>query len=546
MNHPTELALAMQADDALQAHEAAMVEQHLATCDVCSARVATLREESRIVAAVLAYDPASVSVPEFVKPASVRAMVAGSAIVLLIAGLLSTARGLVDLSVPDAVKWFNPFNAGGAVNLLVRTSTFLLSDRGSALFSSIVETLGGIVIMALLLWIASIVGRRIRGPMMMACIVCAFALQPSPSQAVEIRHDKEHAVLIPAEETIDDTLIALGDTIEVNGNVTGDLIAFGRRVVIRGNVGGLVITGGESVTLDGSVDGSVLAGAESLSVSARRIGRNLFAGAQSVNVSYATNIEQNVLVGGEKVTLAGRVGHDVLGGAEELEVASTIGGALTSYSKRMTLLAPAHIAGDVHAHGVEKKDHVVVSPGAVIGGQLITELDKMDMEENRYLTAHFYGWELVWLAAAFVAGFVLLWVVPALQRVPFDGAGDAMRSGGYGLLALVATPIIAVLACVTIIGIPLGVLALMAWCAGIYLAKVVVAQLIGERVLEAVAERPQHFAMSLLVGLLIVAFVGNLPFIGGVIRFGVTVVGLGLLVLFVHDVIFDDEPIEDV
>ena len=59
MNHPTELALAMHADDALQAHEAAMVEQHLATCDVCSARVATLREESRIVAAVLAYDPAS-------------------------------------------------------------------------------------------------------------------------------------------------------------------------------------------------------------------------------------------------------------------------------------------------------------------------------------------------------------------------------------------------------------------------------------------------------------------------------------------------------
>ena len=66
MSHPAELSLAMHADDALQAHEAAMVEQHLATCDVCSARVATLREESRIVAAVLAYDPASVSVPEAV------------------------------------------------------------------------------------------------------------------------------------------------------------------------------------------------------------------------------------------------------------------------------------------------------------------------------------------------------------------------------------------------------------------------------------------------------------------------------------------------
>ena len=102
------------------------------------------------------------------------------------------------------------------------------------------------------------------------------------------------------------------------------------------------------------------------------------------------------------------------------------------------------------------------------------------------------------------------------------------------------------LACVTIIGIPIGVLALMAWGAGIYLAKVVVAQLIGVRVLEAVAERHEHFAMSLLVGLLILTFVVNLPIIGGLIGFVVTVVGLGLLVLFVRDVIFDDEPIEDV
>ena len=59
------------------------------------------------------------------------------------------------------------------------------------------------------------------------------------------------------------------------------------------------------------------------------------------------------------------------------------------------------------------------------------------------------------------------------------------------------------------------------------------------------AERPGAFRDVVLVGLLILAFVANLPFIGGVIGFGVTVVGLGLLVLFVHDEIFDDEPIED-
>ncbi len=76
-------------------------------------------------------------------------------------------------------------------------------------------------------------------------------------------------------------------------------------------------------------------------------------------------------------------------------------------------------------------------------------------------------------------------------------------AGGYGLVALIATPVIALLACITIIGIPIGVLAFMAWGAGIYLSKVVVAQLIGVRVLEAMLEREEHFALSLLVGLLI-------------------------------------------
>jgi hypothetical protein len=222
----------MHADEALEAHEAAEIDQHLATCELCTSRVAALREESGVLSAALAYDPAAASVPEFAKPASVRAMVTGSVVVLLIAALLSTARGLIDVSVPDAVKWFNPFNAGGAVNLLVRTSTFLLSGRGSALASSIVETLGGVVIMVLLLWIASVVGRRIRGPMMLACVACAFALhfRPKPWRSATTKG----AVLIPAEETIDDTLIALSDTVEVNGNVTGDLSAFGRRIVIRG------------------------------------------------------------------------------------------------------------------------------------------------------------------------------------------------------------------------------------------------------------------------------------------------------------------------
>jgi hypothetical protein len=305
--------------------------------------------------------------------------------------------------------------------------------------------------------------------------------------------------------------------------------------VIRGNVAGLVIAGAESVTLDGTVDGTVIAGAETLDVSASRIGRNLFAGGETVTVQSGAGIEQNVLVGGEKVSLGGRIGRDALAGAEDLEVSSTIGSSLTTYSKRMTLLAPARVTGDVHAHGLEQKDHVVVSPGAVIGGELVTELEKMPQHQNRYLTGRFYGWQLLWFVAAFIVGLALLLMVPGLRRVTFEDVGDAMRSAAFGMVALVATPIIALLACVTVIGIPLGVIALLAWGIGLYLAKVMVAQLVGIYVVETIAERREHFAVALAAGLFVVTLATSLPFVGGVVSFVVTVVGLGLLVLFLRD-----------
>jgi hypothetical protein len=195
----------------------------------------------------------------------------------------------------------------------------------------------------------------------------------------------------------------------------------------------------------------------------------------------------------------------------------------------------------VNVHGLENKDHVVVSPAAVIGGELVIELAQPRVETNRYLTWQFYAWQLLWMVAAFIVGLALLAAVPALRRVAFDETGDALRSGAFGMIALVATPIIAVLACATVVGIPLGVIALLVWGIGIYLAKVLVAQVVGTHVVETLAERREHFAVRLAVGLFIVTLATSLPFIGGIFTFLVTIMGLGLLVVFIRDAMQEPE-----
>ena len=74
-------------------------------------------------------------------------------------------------------------------------------------------------------------------------------------------------------------------------------------------------------------------------------------------------------------------------------------------------------------------------------------------------------------------------------------------------------PVAALIACVTIIGIPLGVIGFLLWVLGLYFAKIVLAQTIGSRVFDVQGATP-HYAATLLSGLVILVIVVNLPFVG--------------------------------
>jgi cytoskeletal protein CcmA (bactofilin family) len=457
---------------------------------------------------------------------------------MLAAALVSAAPALLDWSLPTPIAWLNPFDTPRLTDLTVSIVIFL-AEHGDAIMTSIAETAAAAAIMGFVAWIAFVAGRSRQGPLLLACVLCAIVVLPVPSQALEIRREDNGNVLIAADETIADTLIAAGETVEVNGNIEGDLIAVGRRVVIRGRVGGVVLTVAQTVTIDGEVEGSVFGFGQTLNVSPARIGRNLFGVGESINAGQRMNIEENAVVFAQRASFAGPVGRDVLGFAEEIEVGSTVGGTLTAFADRVTLLAPARIAGDVNAH-IPQEDHLTISPSAEVGGELTIDIRGGPERPNQYATGRFYLIQVLWFAAAFVTGVILLALLPSLRRASLRSVGNALVASGFGLVTLVAVPIIAVLVAVTIIGIPVAMLGLLLWLAGLYLAKVVLAHVIGARLVD-MSGNPRHFAVALAIGLLLVMVAVNLPFIGGLLNFVLTICGLGLLVLFVWRT-FRDEP----
>jgi dolichyl-phosphate-mannose--protein O-mannosyl transferase len=68
---------------------------------------------------------------------------------------------------------------------------------------------------------------------------------------------------------------------------------------------------------------------------------------------------------------------------------------------------------------------------------------------------------------------------------------------------------------------------LMVYLAGIYLAKVWVGAFLGRILLKPAGATRRDWLLGLLVGLLILTIVGFIPYLGGLVRLGVVLLGLG-------------------
>lgn len=534
----SELICSMHADRALTAAEAADAEHHLRACPACRDRVAALTAERRVIAAALEAQDLPARVPAF-RPSVPRrgAWAVAAALGALAAGPLVLARALAELGAPRVLAWVDPTAA--LIDIGVDAG-ILLINRGHQLMNGIIETIGSSVVLVLLAWAALALARRRGGTAVLASIVLAALVLPRPGHALEVRRSND-TVNVPAGETIDDTLIALGRRIEIDGTVTGDLIALGRSVVVRGTVEGQVITAAQRVDVGGTIGHGVIGFAQSLDLGEADIARNFIGFGESLTTYAGARVRENAIVFARNVELAGPIDRDVLGFGNQVDVRSTVGGNLTAHGERVSLLAPASIGGNVIAH-LPSEDALEVSSGATVGGTVSTEIDVAAVSESEFTTLGFYFRQAVRLAAAFLMGVILLALVPSLRRASIDDGMGALAAAGVGLVAMVATPIIALIAAVTIVGLPVAALGIFMWLVGLYFAKIVVAHFAGRR-LFATTGQDKHFALALLVGLLLMLVAVNLPLVGGLLNFLLTITGLGMLVIWFWR-IFESRPPE--
>ena len=182
---------------------------------------------------------------------------------------------------------------------------------------------------------------------------------------------------------------------------------------------------------------------------------------------------------------------------------------------------------------------ITSAPGATLGGQ------------TRNLTTDIavgligIGSVLLFIYAAFAVSLVALGVLSAgiagrqIRAASTLITTEPLRVIGASLIGLIALTTVAVIALVTVVGIPFGIGLLLFVMPGLFVAGyIVVGVWLGELILArtspgVIRERPY---LAALIGLTIVGIVGIIPFFSGLL----SLIGFGAVVLLMWRVIRGD------
>jgi hypothetical protein len=227
-----------------------------------------------------------------------------------------------------------------------------------------------------------------------------------------------------------------------------------------------------------------------------------------------------VFVASGDTRIAGEVDGDVVVLSGDVVVSGRIDGDLFTAAGTARLLPSAEVTGDVE-YGDE---HPVVASAARVHG----DVTRQDWPEIGGLVSWVGGF-LVWLAVSLsllVFGALLLLIAPrgadALHARSREKVGPTIA---IGVAILIVLPLAAVLAAVTLLGLPLAFgigLSLLPLGAVAYLAS---AYALGRRILEP----PRQRLLALLAGLTILRLVALVPILGLLVGLAALVFGLGLI-----------------
>ncbi|HSF15396.1 MAG TPA: zf-HC2 domain-containing protein [Vicinamibacteria bacterium] len=517
MKHTDELTLLRLADGELSPERERAARSHLLGCARCQSSYETLKSETELMRSALR--GTNEWLPDSVRPGT------------NLSWLLAAAIALAALTISAIWGRLIPVEASGGegsslvTRLLIRSVLF----RGwSEMLASLVQVASilvvGFAIVASVFW----AWRKHRSSPVGLGILLAVLVSAGPASGAVIQLHEDTYVLRD-DERIDNDLVIAAHRVTIDGIVAGDLVVVAEYVEVAGRVEGDVLGFAGEIEIAGEVRGSVRVGCQALRIEGT-VGRNVTAAGESLELLPEARVSGSFTGAGRSILIDAPVGRDFLAAAQTHELNASIGGSARLAGEQLTIGPGAVIAGETRFHGGNEP---VVSPEAELASPVVFE--KADGEDGiRFRLPSITAFISFW-AAAFLLGAVALLAGPAVtEAVTTVHLPGHTKSLVVGVLSVVVTLTLGLVALVTIVGIPLSLVIFFLLALGLYLGQAYVGAYIGREILGPTATMGEVLG-RLALGLFLIHLVGTVPVLGSIVRTVVALMGFGALTLWALD-----------
>ncbi len=521
--HVSEITLLMYVERQLDRESAQEVSLHTQTCTRCLNLLRALDRESRLLTrAMLEQDePLPVRLANF-QFAVRRSMqwVWGLFFGLAVMGVYALYTGYIE-------PWEKQFEQAGfgSTNLL---SLLLFQGafwKGWQSMFTLFQALALAVLLGLVVFaFRKYLKRGSALALMVASLGLVGAFTP-PASAAEFR--KGETVEVRKDETIKGDLFISGQALRIEGTVDGDVYAFGHQVDVSGHITGDLICFAQSARVSGQIDGNVRSFTNNITLSGA-VERSVTAFNELFNLDRNAKVGHNVTMFTQTVTLDGKIGRDFLGFFQQATLSGVIEGAVEARGDSLTITGSAEIGGKTAFEGNKP---AIVSSGAKLASPI--QFKQLEHKHGPERNASFYVWRVIWTAAFVLFGLVLLGLMPRFAVEATDAAENLGASFGLGVLVLPGVLIAAIIACITVIGLWVGISTLLMWFIALLSAEVVVGSIVGRWIMGRVSEFwPMVGRMA--VGIIVVRIITTLPWLGPWARLAVLLWGMGAISLSLY------------
>jgi cytoskeletal protein CcmA (bactofilin family) len=340
--------------------------------------------------------------------------------------------------------------------------------------------------------------------------------QPAPAEIREFEFGQDY--------------FAAGERVDVTRPAPGDVMAAGNRVTVNSDVHGDVLAAASELRLAGPVQQDVLAAGREVVVTGNIVGNARAAGA-TVRLLREGRIGRNATLAGSELELQGTVDGYLLAVGRRIYLNGTIGGDAQLVGDDIELGPDARITGSLRY----RSPHELKRAASALVGGTVEHLPWTGPGKKPAQHLPIAG-VLVWSAGLGLLAALLLATMPAFAQ----GMSNTIRGRfGWSLLSgfivLVCMPVAAVIALITVVGIPAGLLALLAYPVLLLLGYVYAGVALGDfamaRLQPARVQSRGSRITGAVLALLALALLTRIPVVGGLIGLLAMLAGLGALLL---------------